>query len=698
MILSINLTMNNIINDFMPVPSQKEKDFWSYEKIEHIRNLAITGEPYKIFVEENSLRILDNIHFNIPEHTDIEKACTESSLAGFKMSVPVYLGDMSYGALSGNPNITIARAAEITETMSGTGEGGLYGEIKDHKRIFVQWASARFGVTSETLNSGAAVVIKIGQGAKPGIGGHLPAKKVTEEISIARHLPEHIEAISPAPHHDIYSIEDLAQRIEALKIMTDKPVFVKVAATNYIPYIVTGIARSGADGVIIDGHGAGTGATPLVIRDNLGLPVELAVASAHKILLKEKLRSNFKIIAAGRVSNSTDAAKLIALGADAVSMGTSVLIAMGCIMVRKCNIGFCPTALTNMAGAPKTFDMDFGVHNLVNYINGFRKELENILIKLGLSNIEELIGRTDLLNASKLSGNTLNILGIKSNPEELNFKQGNFHYDIKYLNYLAVHGEPFITSMGSNAPPDVTEPSRIIDWLRLDGAQVTRPSIDPYREDINLNFYLASGNLKISFPVIFDIMNAPPEIQDAIAWASSFLGIPVICNNKLKIKNVLKFSFDEKKYKMKGMEYSLFDDENGRNGCVIPYSDNIEINISKLNFKWRNNGKRKYLDIISRLDEFKNTGDIAKYIALGSDAVILNFNIFDIALEGKYDDLRYKALNFLTAIKTELSLISGAMGISSMQNSLSGNRELLRGINLDDKLANILEISGGGSE
>ncbi len=349
--------MSKVIAKYIEIPKRNIRDFWSVEKIQHIRKLSYSPEASEIFVKNNnSLRILDRIDFNINRfaYSSWADAETGASLAGFDLSVPVYLGDMSYGALSGNPNIAIAKTAKITKTMAGTGEGGLYGSVADMKRIFVQWASARFGVSQDELKSGAGIVIKIGQGAKPGIGGHLPGSKVTRDISIARKIPEGIDAISPAPHHDIYSIEDLAQRIEALKIMSGKPVYVKVAATNYIPYIVTGIARSGAAGVIIDGHGAGTGAAPVTVRDSLGIPVEMAVASSHNILMKEGLRKNFSIIAAGRISDSTDAMKLYALGADVVSLGTSILIAMGCVMVRKCNLGYCPAALTNKADN-KTF-------------------------------------------------------------------------------------------------------------------------------------------------------------------------------------------------------------------------------------------------------------------------------------------------------------------------------------------------------
>ena len=183
--------------------------------------------------------------------------------------------------------------------------------LDSSSRFTVQWASARFGVDIETLSKGQAVVIKIGQGAKPGIGGHLPGVKVTQPISETRRIPVGRDAISPAPHHDIYSIEDLGQRILALKEATHKPVFVKVGATNYIPYIASGVARMGGSGIIIDGAGAGTGAAPSVVKNNVGIPIELAIASVDSILRKEGLRDGFTVIAAGRVSCPEDSLKLI---------------------------------------------------------------------------------------------------------------------------------------------------------------------------------------------------------------------------------------------------------------------------------------------------------------------------------------------------------------------------------------------------
>ena len=291
----------------------------------------------------------------------------------------------------------------------------MHPEVAKCRRITVQWASARFGVDLNVLNTGMGIVIKIGQGAKPGIGGHLPGVKVTEPISKARRIPVGTDAISPAPHHDIYSIEDLGQRILALKEATGKPVFVKVAVTNYIPYIASGIARMGADGIIMDGQGAGTGAAPEVVRDNIGLPIEVAVPVVDRTLRREGLREGFSIIAAGRVSSSEDMAKLIALGADCVSIGTAALIAMGCIMVHKCHLGFCPAVITNKItpNPTKVLSLDMATRWVVNLINGLTGELKLIMEELGVGSVEELRGRTDLLQVGGVDDETAEIIGVR---------------------------------------------------------------------------------------------------------------------------------------------------------------------------------------------------------------------------------------------------------------------------------------------
>ena len=354
-------TVNNLsrgrtieVVSYLPIPPSRSKEFWTKWKIQHIRQLATTGQATSELVipdSERTQRVLDKLRLKFtPGRNSPDPVRIRVPLFGgsdLSLASPLYLGDMSFGALSGTPNIAIAKAADITEVIAGTGEGGLLKEVADCSRITVQWASARFGVTISSLTKGQAVVIKIGQGAKPGIGGHLPGVKVTEPISETRRIPLGKDAISPAPHHDIYSIEDLGQRILGLKEATRKPIFVKVGATNYIPYIASGIARMGAEGIIIDGAGAGTGAAPSVVKNNVGIPIALATASVDAILRKEGLRKGFTVIAAGRVSTPEDSLKLMALGADVTSLGTATLMALGCLMVHKCHIGYCPAVLTN---------------------------------------------------------------------------------------------------------------------------------------------------------------------------------------------------------------------------------------------------------------------------------------------------------------------------------------------------------------
>ncbi|MDW8359481.1 MAG: FMN-binding glutamate synthase family protein [Candidatus Caldarchaeum sp.] len=373
--------------------------------------------------KRQSNRLLDRLLFKAelenpspsPDGKTHADTTTTMAYGRIEMTSPLYLGDMSFGALSGVPNVALARTADLTGIVTGTGEGGLHPEVRKCKRITVQWASARFGVDIDVLNTGLGVVIKIGQGAKPGIGGHLPGVKVTKLISETRRIPVGVDAISPAPHHDIYSIEDLGQRIMALKEAVGKPVFVKVGATNYIPYIASGVARMGADGIIIDGHGAGTGATPEVVRSNVGLPIEIAVPVVDSALRREGLREGFTVVAAGRVSSAEDSAKLIALGADVVSLGTASLIAMGCIMVHKCHLGFCPAVITNKIedNPTKVLSLDTATRWVVNMVKGWTEEMKLIMDAVGVSSVGELVGRRDLLTASNADPDYLQLVGVE---------------------------------------------------------------------------------------------------------------------------------------------------------------------------------------------------------------------------------------------------------------------------------------------
>ena len=260
------------------------------------------------------------------------------------LSTPIMFSAMSYGSISYNAHASLARAARELGICYNTGEGGLHEDFYEYgPNTIVQVASGRFGVHKDYLETGAAIEIKMGQGAKPGIGGHLPGAKVFGDVSKTRMIPAGTDAISPAPHHDIYSIEDLRQLVFSLKEATEykKPVIVKIAAVHNVAAIASGIARSGADIIAIDGFRGGTGAAPTRIRDNVGIPIELALAAVDQRLRDEGIRGNVSIVVGGSIHSSSDIVKAIALGADAVYIGTAALLALGCHLCRSCQGGKC---------------------------------------------------------------------------------------------------------------------------------------------------------------------------------------------------------------------------------------------------------------------------------------------------------------------------------------------------------------------
>ena len=334
-----------------------------------------------------------------------------------ELRTPIMFSAMSYGAISLNVHKALAKAAETLGTYWNTGEGGLHESLYPYKRsTIVQVASGRFGVHETYLNTAAAIEIKIGQGAKPGIGGHLTGRKIIGDVSKTRMVPEGLDAISPAPHHDIYSIEDLAQLVMSLKEATGyrKPVIVKVAAVHNIAPIASGIARSGADIISIDGYRGGTGAAPKRIRDNVGIPIELAIAAVDQRLREERIRDRVSIIASGGIRNSSDAVKAIALGADAVSVGTAALCALGCHICASCHTGRCAWGLaTQDPELTKRLDPEKGAERLVNLVNAWTREIQEIMGGMGINSIEALRGNRMALRGVGLNAKELEILGIR---------------------------------------------------------------------------------------------------------------------------------------------------------------------------------------------------------------------------------------------------------------------------------------------
>ncbi len=357
-----------------------------------------------------------------PDRVELRKDNGEVRLATeigplLELDVPVMFSAMSYGSISYNASRALARAAKESGTYANTGEGGLHPDFQPYAtNLIVQVASGRFGVDPDYLNAAAAVEIKIGQGAKPGIGGHLPGEKVDESISRTRMIPEGSDAISPAPHHDIYSIEDLRQLIYALKeaVRYKKPISVKIAAVHNVAAIASGAVRAGADIVAIDGFRGGTGAAPTVIRNNVGIPIELALASVDSRLREEGIRNQASIVAAGSFRSSADVAKAIALGADAVYIGTAALVAMGCHLCQRCYTGKCNWGIaTQDPYLTKRLNSEVAERRLKNLLRGWSLELKEMLGGMGVNALESMRGNREHLRAVGLSESEMKILGVK---------------------------------------------------------------------------------------------------------------------------------------------------------------------------------------------------------------------------------------------------------------------------------------------
>jgi len=334
-----------------------------------------------------------------------------------ELSTPIMFSAMSYGSISRNAHESLARAATELGIFYNTGEGGLHKDFYQYgPHTIVQVASGRFGVFKDYLETGAAIEIKMGQGAKPGIGGHLPGAKILEDVSRTRMIPMGTDAISPAPHHDIYSIEDLRQLVLSLKEATEykKPVIVKIAAVHNVAAIASGIARSGADIIAIDGYRGGTGAAPTRIRDNVGIPIELALASVDQRLRDEGIRNEVSVVVAGSIRSSSDVVKAIALGADACYIGTAALLALGCHLCRSCQTGKCNWGIaTQRPDLVKRLNPNIGYQRLVNLVHAWDHEIKEMMGGMGINSVEALKGNRLMLRGIGLNEKELEILGIQ---------------------------------------------------------------------------------------------------------------------------------------------------------------------------------------------------------------------------------------------------------------------------------------------
>ncbi len=353
-------------------------------------------------------------------------------------------GSMSHGALSAEAHEVLAIGMNRIKGASCSGEGG-----EDAKRFKIlsngdsansrvkQIASARFGVTIDYLNNANEIEIKMAQGAKPGEGGQLPGFKVTNEIAKLRHSTPGVTLISPPPHHDIYSIEDLAQLIYDLKQINPKArVSVKLVASTGIGTIAAGVAKAKADIILISGHAGGTGASPQTSIKYAGIPWEMGLTEANQILTLNNLRHNVTLKTDGGIKTGRDIVIAAMMGAEEYGLGTSSLVAMGCIMVRQCHSNTCPVGVCSQ---DKTLREKFSgtPEKIVNLFTFVATEVREILAFLGYKSINEIIGRTDLL--SQVNKGSSNLDDLDLNPLLVQADPGN---NPRYSKYKMINKVP----------------------------------------------------------------------------------------------------------------------------------------------------------------------------------------------------------------------------------------------------------------
>lgn len=327
-----------------------------------------------------------------------------------KIDTPIMIGAMSFGAISKEAKISFARGATLAGTASNTGEGGMLPEERHYAdKLIVQYASGRFGMSANYLNNAEAVEIKIGQGAKSGMGGHLLAKKVTAEVARIRNIPQGTDALSPARHMDIVGPEDLGMKIDQLRDITDwkVPIIVKFTAGR-VEQDVKIAAKAGADIIVIDGMQGGTGAGPEVITEHSGIPTIQAIMEADTALKEVNLRTEVSLVAAGGIRSGADVAKAIALGADATYIGTAALVSIGCKVCKACSKGKCPKGIaTQDRMLRRRLDPVRGGQRVANYIKAMTAEAKMLTQQAGNTDIQKL-EKEDLVSltmeASQITG------------------------------------------------------------------------------------------------------------------------------------------------------------------------------------------------------------------------------------------------------------------------------------------------------
>ncbi|HEY0196443.1 MAG TPA: FMN-binding glutamate synthase family protein, partial [Methanobacterium sp.] len=346
---------------------------------------------------------VNRIPLNEDENVNSSLTLGKHAEKPFEVSSPILISGMSFGAVSKNVKLVILESALELNAGFNSGEGGLINEEKsrgwDHR--ILQYSTGRFGVNEEILKQASAVEIRFGQGAYPGKGSYLPAEKMTREVARIRGLKPGEGAYSPAHHEDITTGQDVKDKISWLRNVTGRaPIGAKIGCGD-VKKDVEILATAGVDFITLDGFGGGTGATDLYVRENVGIPLLAAIPQAHDTLKELKLKDKISLIASGGLRRSADFAKSLALGADAVYIGTAALIAINCQQYRICYTGLCPTGVaTQNPQLVKQIDIEEGVKRLTNFIKLSTREIENLTRIVGKNDVNQL-DKADIISINK---------------------------------------------------------------------------------------------------------------------------------------------------------------------------------------------------------------------------------------------------------------------------------------------------------
>jgi len=405
--------------DIEPDPQWKTLgDFrWTPDLIITTWEQAETGEipqgnlEYKIGASGGGF---DKFDFNIDTSSpapsgEVDKIktsiCLNRRSEGVSIEIPVpwYGAGMSFGSISLPTMLSRATSAKVWGTFTSTGEGGYPDELNPYSNhVITQIATGLFGVREETIKKARIIEFKYAQGAKPGLGGHLLGDKNTPAVAKKRGAVAWTSLFSPFPFHSVYSVEDHKKHIDWVKTINPEALIsVKVSTPSDVDMVAVGSYYAGANIINLDGGYGGTGAAPEIAKKNIAMPIEYAITRVHRFLLEEGVRDKIVLLASGGLRTAYDIAKSIALGADGVIMGTAELVALGCVRCGNCESGRgCPRGIaTTDSELKEQIDPSWGAQRIINLYAAWQKQLKLLLYQLGMKDIKELIGRTDLLRS-----------------------------------------------------------------------------------------------------------------------------------------------------------------------------------------------------------------------------------------------------------------------------------------------------------